>query len=667
LNPLSRARRRHARSRPARRRQVLVTAAIGTAGSLLLLGAGPAGAATHSSRPGRVQVAQGIGAAALNGAHDVGPAAAGDTEQVSFILKATHPAALHARVGSRAPALSVRQFAAGFGQPAAQIAPLVAFLKANGIRATVDANHLDVQTSGTVADYNQALGITQSDFQQAAVPARGEQAGRPAVVFHGTTQPTTLPAAVAPIVLSILGLTDYPTGFSNAVHTPRLAGHLKPAAVQTGSRTPASFASQYGLTPLLKAGRTGQGQTIGIVTLASLNPSDPTHFWSSVLKIRTRPGRISLDNVDGGAGAVSEKNGSDETTLDVEQSGAIAPSAGIVVYQAPNTDAGFIDAFAAAASQNRAGVVSTSWGESETFVAASVAQQKETASYAQAFDEMFLELAAQGQSTFAAAGDSGAYDASADLGTTDISVDEPASSPWITAAGGTTLPGKIEVAQGISAVVGHQRAWGWDWLWPLWQQLGAPSEDAFVLADNVAGGGGGYSAVEPRPGYQSRYLNVGPYNAVEYLTPDTLTSTTGLSLPSTWDFNPAPTVTGDTGTGRAVPDLSADADPFTGYVEYFKGFTGNPLEAGWGGTSFVAPQLAGAAAVINSYVGHRTGFWNPALYRFAAGKGSPFTPLASVGTGNDNLFFTGRKGDRYNPATGLGVPNLAVLAARFKG
>jgi kumamolisin len=663
LNPLSCAGRRHARGR-----QVLAAAAIGTAGSLLVLGAGPAGAATHPPRPGRVQVPQGIGAAALNGARAVGPAAEGDTEQVSFILRTTHPTALVARVGSRAPALSVRQFAAMFGQPSAQIAPLVAFLAANGIKATVDANHLDVQTTGTVEAYNQALGITQSDFKVAAVPARGEQRARSAVVFHGTTQPTTLPAAVAPIVLSILGLTDYPTGFSNAVHTPRLTGHLKPAAVQTGNRTPGNFSSQYGLTPLLKAGHTGQGQTIGIVTLASLKSSDVTHFWSSVLKIKTKPGRISLDNVDGGAGAVNEANGSDETTLDVEQSGAIAPNASIVVYQAPNTDAGFIDAFATAASQNRAGVVSVSWGESETFVAASVAQQLESTTYAQAFDEMFQELAAQGQSTFAAAGDSGAYDASGDLGTTNQSVDEPASSPWITAAGGTTLPGKIAVAQGISAVVGHQRAWGWDWLWPLWQQLGAPSEDAFILADNVAGGGGGYSTVEPRPGYQTRYLNVGAYNAVEYLTPDTVTTTTGLSLPSTWDLNPAPTVTSGTSAGRAVPDLSADADPFTGYEEYFTGFTGDPLEAGWGGTSFVAPQLAGAAAVINSYLGHRVGFWNPAIYRFAAAaKGSPFTPLASVGTSNDNLFFTGRKGDRYNPATGLGIPNLAALAARFKG
>jgi kumamolisin len=657
LNPWSRARRRH----------VLGSAALGTAGALLLLSAGSAVAATSPAKPGRTAVPQGIGAAALNGARVLGPAAPAGTEQVSFILRARNPVSLRNRVGSRAPALSVGQFARRYGQPAAQTGPLVAFLKSNGIRATVDADHLDVQTTGTVADYNQALGITQSEFQQAAVQARGERHGQAEVEFHGTTQPATLPTTLAPIVLSVLGLTDYPTGFSNAVHTPRLAGGLKPAVVQTGDRTPGNFSSQYNLTPLLRAGHTGQGQTIGIVTLASLNPSNPTHFWSSVLKIRTKPGRITLDNVDGGAGAITAANGSDETTLDVEQSGAIAPEASIVVYQAPNTDAGFIDAFATAASQNRASVVSVSWGESETFVAASVAQQKESAFYAQAFDEMFLELAAQGESTFSAAGDAGAYDASDDLGTTNLAVDEPADSPWITAAGGTTLAGKIDVAQGVTATVSHQRAWGWDWLWPLWQKLGATSEDAFVLAGNVVGGGGGYSTVEARPGYQSRYLNVGVFNDVEYLTPDTLTTTTGLALPSTWDFNPAPTVaSGSVPTGRAVPDLSADADPFTGYEEYFTGFSGDPLESGWGGTSFVAPQLAGAAAVINSYVGHRTGFWNPALYRFAAGKGSPFTPLASVSTSNDNLYFTGKAGDRYNPATGLGIPNLATLAARFR-
>lgn len=51
------------------------------------------------------------------------------------------------------------------------------------------------------------------------------------------------------------------------------------------------------------------------------------------------------------------------------------------------------------------------------------------------------------------------------------------------------------------------------------------------------------------------------------------------------------------------------------------------------------------------------------MYSFAAGGDSPVTPLNQVGTGNDNIFYTGNPGQLYNEATGLGVPNLAKLAA----
>ncbi len=129
-----------------------------------------------------------------------------------------------------------------------------------------------------------------------------------------------------------------------------------------------------------------------------------------------------------------------------------------------------------------------------------------------------------------------------------------------------------------------------------------------------------------------------------------------------------PVVTGQA-SGRAVPDLAADADPYTGYEEYFSGFPRSlgHLEFGWGGTSFVAPQLNGAAAVIDSYLGHRAGFWNPAIYRFAAGRRSPFTPLDASGPGNDNLYYSGTAGHLYNPGSGLGTPDLARLAADFRG
>ena len=68
-----------------------------------------------------------------------------------------------------------------------------------------------------------------------------------------------------------------------------------PASLQRGNRTPANFATQYGLRPLQRAGARGQGQTLGIITYASLQPSDATHFWSSVLRLTTKANRIRLD------------------------------------------------------------------------------------------------------------------------------------------------------------------------------------------------------------------------------------------------------------------------------------------------------------------------------------------------------------------------------------
>jgi hypothetical protein len=76
----------------------------------------------------------------------------------------------------------------------------------------------------------------------------------------------------------------------------------------------------------------------------------------------------------------------------------------------------------------------------------------------------------------------------------------------------------------------------------------------------------------------------------------------------------------------------------------------------------VAPQLNGAAAVIDSALGHRTGFWNPRLYAAAQRPDTPFTELDQAGAANNNLYYTGTPGARYNPAAGLGIPGLTALA-----
>jgi kumamolisin len=652
-------------ARPSRAGAVL---AAGTATSLLLLmmAAGPASSATHPGPRGKVAVSQGITAAALAGDPVFGKTPPGTPEIVSFILTARNAGLLQADVAHGMPLgqLSVGQFAAGFGQTPAHIDALEQYLASFGIRTKAYRDGLDVTAHGTAGQFDKALTVQQDNFRLAAVPAHLGRAGRPAMTIHGTTDKPLLPANLAQFVLAILGLTNYPVASSNAVHEPSLGQGVPPAAVQTGSLTPEDFAKQYNLDPLYSAGFTGAGQTIGIVTLASIKPSDATFFWQHVLHIAVVPNKIRLVNLDGGAGPVSNKAGSGETVLDVEQSGAIAPGAKVVVYQAPNTDPGFVDAFYDAASQNVADTVSTSWGEAETVIDTGVAAGTETPAYETAFNDAFLEMGAQGQSMFDTAGDAGAFDDSDELGTTNLDVDNPGDSPWATTAGGTTLAGTIPLSKTVSAHIPAQRAWGWDWLWPHFAAFGAKSESAFAFAQ-AAGGGGGYSADIPMPGYQRLIPGINHFNDAEYLTPTDPKPFGSESLPTAWAFNPSPSVGAGTSTGRAVPDVSTDADPFTGYEEYFTGFKGNPLETGWGGTSFVAPQLNGSTAVIDQAVGHRVGFWNPSIYRWAAGPDSPFQPLDAASASNTNLFYTGTPGHVFNPASGLGTPDLAMLEQDF--
>lgn len=115
--------------------------------------------------------------------------------------------------------------------------------------------------------------------------------------------------------------------------------------------------------------------------------------------------------------------------LDIEIAGAIAPDARIVVYFAPNTDAGFLDAITTAVHDktHKPSVISISWGGPES----SWTQQSLTA-----YDQAFQAAAAMGVTICAASGDSGSSD-----GVNDGAdhVDFPASSPYILACGGTSL------------------------------------------------------------------------------------------------------------------------------------------------------------------------------------------------------------------------------------
>jgi len=615
------------------------------------------------------QVPTGFLASAVPGASAFGTTPSSTPEQVSFIMKENNVSRLKSAVTSGLTSFdTVSQFAAKYGASRSAVSALTSYLASFGIKASVYAGNVDVSASGTAGEFDAALSVATKNYH---VPARRGLSGHeiPAQTVYSATGAPNLPASIGSNVLAILGLTNYAPFSSNAVHESIPAkAQSSSSSDQPGDYLPSDFASRYGLSPLYKKGD-GAGETLGIVTLAAVDPGAPQYFWSNVASVPATGRTLTVDNVDGGPGAPSDASGSGETDLDIEQSGALAPGANVVDYQAPNTDPGFIDAFFTAASKNADDTLSTSWGESETFVTGAVASGEETGAYEAAFDEAFLELADQGTSVFDAAGDQAAYDASDDIETTNLAVDTPADSPYATASGGTTTPwtGTVSGSAGTASVsVPNQRAWGWDY---LWAPTAAANGQTYAQAAtaNVVGGGGGFSVVEPKPSYQALVSGTSNFHAVRYLTPtDFQAVAPNFVEPTEWNVTSTPPLVSGGGSGRAVPDVSADADPYSGYLLYEPSFAGigQPvLQPGWGGTSFIGPQFNGSTAVIDSVLGHRIGLWNPSLYAFAAGPASPVTPLNQVGTGNDNIYYTGNPGQQYNPATGLGVPNLAKFAA----
>jgi len=661
---------------------VLMAAGLGAMALAVPLAAGSGQASASSPGPNTlVPVTPGISAAALPGATPFGNTPPSTPETVSFVLREQNVSGLEAAVEHGVTSyLSVSQFAQEYGQSPGNVAALRDYLAQYGISTDAYADDVDVVATGTAGEFDQALSVQQQQYHVPQSPSRDGMQAIPAQTVHGTAQSPMLPYRIAQYVLAVLGLTNYGPFGSQAVHVD--TSTLKPQAGSSNScialtgladacNLPSNFAANYGLDPLYQKGATGAGQTIAIVTLAALDQGAPQYFWQNIAHVPSSNRTVNVVNVDGGPGAPSDASGTGETDLDVEQSGALAPDANVIVYQAPNTDYGFADAFFDAASQNIASTVSASWLESETYLQAAIAAGEESPGYEAAFDEAFLEMAAQGQSGFIASGDWGAYTAQIDLGTTNLSVGASPDSPYITAAGGTTLPwtGQLTGTDGTATVtVPAQRTWGWDYLWQATAKVTGESL-ADVAESMVIGSGGGFSTIEPTPSYQQDVPGTGDFNAVQYLTPtDYQTELGGLVEPTEWNFNPSPSVSHGTGTGRADPDVSADADPYSGYLLYepsFAGVSEPELQGGWGGTSFVAPQLNGSTALIDSYLGHRVGFWNPYIYAFATGSSSPFTPLQQAGTGNDDIYYTGNPGQPYNEGSGLGYPNLARLASDF--
>ena len=239
-----------------------------------------------------------------------------------------------------------------------------------------------------------------------------------AVEHRHRTGELSVPAELDGVVVAVLGIDDRPQARAHF----RLAGTGPHAAGV--SYTPLQLGQAYDFP----AGTDGTGQSVAIVELGGGYAQSDLDTYFAGLGLATPAVRaVGVD----GAGNVAGKDpqGADgEVLLDIEVAGALAPKASIVVYFAPNTDRGFLDAVATAVHATPTPTaLSISWGQSE---------DEWTGQARTALDQAFVDAAALGVTVCVAAGDGGSSDGAADA---KPHVDFPAASPHALACGGTSL------------------------------------------------------------------------------------------------------------------------------------------------------------------------------------------------------------------------------------
>ncbi|HEX4174653.1 MAG TPA: protease pro-enzyme activation domain-containing protein, partial [Acidimicrobiales bacterium] len=473
---------------------------------------------------------------------------------------------------------------AAFGTPLEQVQP------SDGSRAVVNTASPQVPSSLTglvtgVVGLNGLFKVHSMQRPHASSSSTGTSAGSnagvPAIPGNSSNAPTT------------------PSGTSNSHALAAHAGTPQACAAAASHATPGSgvytsttLAHDFGLDQLFAQGRTGIGQTIGIVEFEKYLPSDFTAFEACYGL--TNP--IHNVSIDGGPGG--PQTGQGEAALDTELAAFNAPSASLVVYQAPNVagDQVSFDMFNRIASDDVARVVTTSWGNCESVVGPTDLDTENT---------IFQRMALQGQTVIAASGDSGSEDCFTALTESQkqLAVDDPGSQPDVLSAGGTTL---------LTTGVGSQTVWN--------QCFGMM---AVFCANNVFGGslrngagGGGLSSHWPRPPYQP--------------------------------------VLGS----RAVPDFSYPSDPQnSSVVVYFAGIWG-----GVGGTSVASPTNAGLFADTNQGCFSSLGMVGPNLYANNSGSNFTDVQLKNNDfTGNNSGQYAAGVGFDFATGLGTPIDqNLAI-------
>ncbi len=562
---------------------------------LIALAAQTAAAAT----PARVPVRMSSRAAAARRRSTAAPMARSTRVAVTVSFAPRHRGllgALASDAGGTA-GLSTARLRALFGPDPREVARTTAFLRGQGLRQT-GAGLLTRTFAGPAADVEAAFATRLVSYRL------GNAA------FRATSSTPTLPADVAAGVSAVDGLDTSPLYRPMATTPPPLQVVSKCSGTSSGTQSsnfpgayePSALAasSAYDYQSLMSAGHEGQGNTLALVEFSSYDPS-PVATYQSCYSTHVP---ITDVAVNGGA---TDANGADEVQLDEEVAAGNAPGLdGIYSYEAASS-AGMdtvIDRILADRATTHVDEISISWGACEAAVSpAEVA----------AADAEFQLAAAAGVSVYVASGDDGASDCRQFNGSTAPAVDYPASDPWVTAVGGTTL---TTSATGPN----HETAWG--------------QPQTFT----GGGGGGGVSSLFPMPSWQTG---------------------AGVDEPG---YSSSAACGQTTTLCREVPDVALDANPDSGYVVRVTTPFGNAW-AQYGGTSAAAPLMAAMTADVDSASaavgGQPLGFANPFLYAHPG----VFHDI-TVGSNSElGLGLPYPAGAGYDMATGLGSPDGSALAA----
>ena len=341
------------------------------------------------------------------------------------------------------------QYAAEFGPSATEVAQVSADLRAEGLTVgTPDPGSNLLPVSGTAAVVSAAFGTPLESVQAPQQQAR-------AIVNTATPQ---VPASLSGVVTGVVGLnglfhehamlvhahTAGPGGAGSNAAGPSAGpaagtGHAVVAHAGTPQACPAAqgqafggvytstqMSSIFGLDQLFGAGAHRRRPVDRHRGVRAVPPERLRRLRAVLRPVQSHPQRRRRRPVGGPGGA----QGQGEAALDTELAAVNAPSASLVVYEAPNNnDVAAIDLFNRIASDDSSQVVTTSWGNCEALSASDIPWE----------NQVFARMAMQGQTVIAASGDAGSEDCYPVDHSTQLAVDDPGSQPDVLSAGGTAM------------------------------------------------------------------------------------------------------------------------------------------------------------------------------------------------------------------------------------